>query len=118
MGLKIVVPSSLATLGAWLNILALQDVLDRLTTDPGDTKAAEFTQNLGIAETGLLGDLNHKVAQHLAFAMRLTNSRLAALGLWPPAVEGAGSTIEISSSMAAPSGSPNFSKRSRSVRRV
>ena len=91
MGLKIVVPRSLATLGAWLDLLVLQDVLDRLTTDPGDTKAPEFTKDLGIAEAGLLGDLDHKVSQHLALAMRLSSSRLAVLGLSSPAVEGAGS---------------------------
>ena len=89
MSFKIIVPSTAASLRTRLDVFVLQDVLDRLATDPRDAKATKFSEDLGIAESGLPSDLEHEVSEDLALASRLTHRGLAALRLPSPAIESA-----------------------------
>ena len=89
MGFEIIVPGTAASFGAWLDVFLFQDVLDRLATDSRDAEAAEFSEDLGIAEPGLPSDLEHEVTKDLAFASRLAYGGLAAFRLPSPAVESA-----------------------------
>ena len=89
MSLEVIVPSTAASRRAWLDVLVLQNVLDRLSTDPRDSQAAEFSENLGITKAGLPSDLEYEVAQHLTLTTRLPRRGLARIGLPTPAIESA-----------------------------
>ncbi len=87
MCLQVVIPSSLPSLRAWLDVLVLQNVLDRLSADTRDAQTAEFSEDLRVAEPGLSSDLEHEVTKDLALASRLTYGGLAAFRFPSPAIE-------------------------------
>ena len=89
MSFQIIVPSTPPSLRAWLDVLVLQNVLNRLATDPRDSEAAEFSEDLGVAEPGRSRELEDEVPQHLALASRLTYGGFAAPRFPSPAIESA-----------------------------